>query len=184
MKNSYQKNKYVTDGSAARKLNSQPAQSYEESMDDWLERRELQRRQKRNREQRRKRLKREEETRMQLGTFLFLTALVGLTFGVCISYLKVRGDVTSISKEIASLQSEIITLKDENQIALEQVDSDVDLSYVYRIATKELGMVHPKQKQIITYKKMESDFVKQYADIPEAKKDNLLKKIIKKLKKH
>ena len=64
------------------------------------------------------------------------------------------------------------------------MDDSVDLAYVYRVATKELGMVHPKSNQVIEYQQVKSDYLKQYADIPEVKDESVLKKIVKKLKKN
>lgn len=183
-KNSYADNKYVIEGSNARKLHEEARQqrSYEESMNEWLERRERTERQKRGNEARRRRLQKEQETRMDLATFIFLTGAVFCAFYVCVSYLNVSGKVTNTSKQIASVESEIISIKNANQIALEKVDDTIDLAYVYKVATKELGMVHPNTNQIIKYEQVQSDYLKQYADIPELKEDNILKKIIKKIK--
>lgn len=181
--NGYANNKYVIEGSNARKLHNHASQpSYEESMNEWLERRERNQRQQRSNEARRRRLQREQETRMDLATFIFLTGAVICTFYVCVSYIGVRSQVTNTSKQIASVESEIIAIKNTNQIALEKVDDTVDLAYVYKVATKELGMVHPKKDQIVQYEQVKSDYLKQYADIPAAKEDNVLKKIISKMK--
>ncbi len=182
--NSYANNKYVIEGNNARKLHANASQqSYEESMNDWLERRERNQRQKRSNEARKRRLQREQETRMDLATFLFLTGAVICAFYVCVSYINVRSQVTNTSKKIASIESEIISIKNTNQIALEKVDDSINLAHVYRVATKKLGMVHPKSNQVIAYKQVKSDYLKQYADIPEEKDDSMLKKIIKKIKK-
>ncbi|HAU84276.1 MAG TPA: cell division protein FtsL [Lachnospiraceae bacterium] len=183
--NGYANNKYVIEGNNARKLQGHASQpSYEESMNEWLERRERNQRQRRSDEARKRRLQREQETRMDLATFIFLTGAVICTFYVCISYINVRSQVTNTSKKIASVESEIISIKNTNQIALEKVDDSVDLAYVYRVATKELGMVHPKSNQVIKYQQVKSDYLKQYADIPEVKDESVLKKIVKKLKKN
>ena len=42
-----------------------------------------------------------------------------------------------------------------------------DLDYVYRVATKDLGMVYPTEEQVIRYNRTESEYVRQYEDIPE-----------------
>lgn len=180
----YENSKYVIDGNNARKLQRQASQpTYEESMNEWLERRERKQRQRRSDEARRRRLQREQETRMDLATFVFLTCAVICTFYVCISYINVRSKVTSTSKQVACLESEIISIKNTNQIALEKVDDTRDLAYVYKVATKELGMVHPESGQVIEYQQVKSDFLKQYADIPEVKNESFIKKIIKNIKK-
>ena len=179
----YAKNKYIVDGSAVRKINTQAPDSYEESMSEWLEKRERRQKQKRGNEARRRRLQREEETRMHLGTFLFLTASILFMSYTCITYLRVRGDVTNLSKKIAIAESEIVKLKNDNAIAYHKVNATVDLSYFYRVATKELGIVHPKSNQIIEYEQTKSDFVNQYAPIPEVKEKNVMKRVLKNVKK-
>lgn len=177
------KSRYVIEGNNVRKLNHESnPHSYEESMSDWLEKRERAERQKRSNEARKRRLQREQEKRMELTTFIVLTGAVLFTFYVCLSYLNVRSDVTNTSKKIAALENEIISIQDANQLALERVEDDVDLSEVYKIATEELGMVHPSAEQIIEYEQVKSDYLKQYSDIPETKEDNLIKKIIEKVK--
>lgn len=181
----YANNRYVIEGSSVRKLHGNMSQpSYEESMNEWLERRERKQRQRRSDEARKRRLKREQETRMDLITFIFLTGAVICTFYVCASYIGVRSQVTNTSKKIAAIESEIISIKNTNQIELEKVDDSLDLAYVYKVATKELGMVHPKSNQVIEYQQVKSDYLKQYADIPEQKEENIVKKIVKKLKKN
>jgi len=181
--NRYMEDKYAIDGSNARRLHQKAApNSYEESMSEWLDRREQTQRQKRGNEAKKRRLQKEWETRMGLSTFLVLTVAVVCTFYVCISYLNVQSEVTNSSKKIASIESEIISIKNSNQIAREKASSTIDLAEVYKIATKELGMVHPSQNQIIEYDKVKSDYLKQYSEIPEVKKENLITKIINSLK--
>lgn len=181
--NGYSNNKYVIEGSNVRKLQKNSGQqAYQESMNEWLERRERVERQRRSNESRRRRLQKEQETRMDLASFGFLTAAVICTFFVCISYLKVQGNVTNTSKKIAALESEIISIKNTNQIELEKIDDSVDLSYVYKVATQDMGMVHPDAEQIIQYEQVKSDYLKQFADIPEVKEESIVKKIIRKIK--
>lgn len=181
--NGYSNNKYVIEGSNVRKLQRNASQqSNQESMNEWLERRERVERQRRSNESRRRRLQKEQETRMDLASFGFLTVAVICTFCVCVSYLKVQGNVTNTSKKVAALESEIISIKNTNQIELEKVDDSVDLAYVYKVATQDMGMVHPDSTQIIQYDQVKSDYLKQYADIPEVKEESMIKKIIGKIK--
>ena len=43
----------------------------------------------------------------------------------------------------------------------------MDLDYVYKVATEELGMVYANKDQVRLYNKTESEYVRQYEDIPE-----------------
>ena len=47
-----------------------------------------------------------------------------------------------------------------------RINTSLDLDYVYRVATEELGMVYPNKNQVILYNKTESEYVRQYEDIP------------------
>lgn len=96
-----------------------------------------------------------------------LTATI-VTMCVCFDYLKVQSDITTMQKKIATLESTIIDTQKENRAAKEELEASVDLSHVYDVATKELGMVQPDKEHIKTYKDSKSDMVRQYQDVPDA----------------
>ncbi len=128
----------------------------------------------------RNRKARQSITSMDIVSFLCLSISIGVTFYMCISFLMVQSKITSMSKETARLQSELIELQNENNSTLERIETSVDLSKVYKIATKELGMVHANNNQVITYENAESDYVRKYAEIPEANKEHILERFINK----
>ena len=102
--------------------------------------------------------------------FLFsvLLAATIVTMLVCFDYLKVQSNITTMEKNIAVLESSIIDTQKANKAAKEELEASVDLSYIYDVATKELGMVQPEKEQIQTYKDNKSDMVRQYSQVPEA----------------
>lgn len=108
-------------------------------------------------------------TSWDLTSLLFMVAALCVTMYVCVSYLQVQHDVVIMDKTIASMESEILELRNKNDAAYSKVDTSVDLAYIYKVATKELGMVHPVENQVFSYKNQKSDYVRQYSDIPEAK---------------
>ena len=57
-------------------------------------------------------------------------------------------------------------IRTENDNFEKSIDTSVDLNYVYSVAVNELGMVHVGQDNIIQYEKTESEYVRQYEDIP------------------
>ncbi len=59
-----------------------------------------------------------------------------------------------------------------------ELNTSLDLKNIYEIATSELGMVYQKENQVIPYKSNKSDYVKQYADIPEVNSGSLLDKLL------
>lgn len=115
--------------------------------------------------------------RVDFTTLLVLCLVLGAVGYACYSYLSVQSEIATLKSEIARVEQQIITIKNENAERLLEAESNIDLKKVYKIATKELGMVHPKKDQVITYQSKQSDTVKQYGDIPEKKK-SFLKKIL------
>jgi cell division protein FtsL len=106
-------------------------------------------------------------TSWDLVSLLFMVAALSVTMYICVSYLRVQHDVVTLDKKIASVESEIMALKEKNDAAYSRIDTSVDLAYIYKVATEELGMVHPVENQVFSYKNQKSDYVRQYADIPE-----------------
>lgn len=99
-------------------------------------------------------------------SLLVIFAAIVVTFFMCISYLEAQEMVTAMSKRAASLESEIMTLKNENDAAYNRIDSSVDLQYVYDVAVNELGMVHAMDNQVVAYNSRKSNSVRQYGEIP------------------
>lgn len=102
-------------------------------------------------------------------SLLFMVAAISIALFVCVSYLEVQQNTTSMSKKIASMESEILKLKNQNDAAYNKIESSVDLSYIYDVATNELGMVHADKEQVQSYENKKSDFVRQYGDVPDEK---------------
>ena len=73
---------------------------------------------------------------------------------------------TSVST-IKTLEQQLDTLKAENDALETSINTSVDLDHVYKVATEELGMVYAGKDQVLLYNQTESEYVKQYEDIPE-----------------
>ena len=104
--------------------------------------------------------------RWDLPSLLVIIGALAVTFLMCISYLEAQETITAMSKKVASLESEIMTLKNENDAAYSRIDSYVDLQYIYDVAVNELGMVHAKDNQVVPYNSRKSNTVRQYGEIP------------------
>lgn len=104
-----------------------------------------------------------------IGFFVFSVLLLAtiVTMGVCFDYLKVQSGITNMQKKISVMEGEIIEQQKENRELQEKLESSVDLSYIYDVATKELGMVQPKKSQVKSYTSKKSDMVRQYGEVPE-----------------
>lgn len=101
------------------------------------------------------------------ASLFVLTLAIGATLYFCIEFLMLQHQVSKMEKDIISLERSLATIRNENDAAYEQINMVYDLDYVYSIAVNELGMVYPNNNEIITFKKTEESYVRQYADIPE-----------------
>lgn len=166
----YQRENYV-DGTTARKLQAVPDYADNSDYYDDYDYAEEQRKREQTYQERKRReraaSRRREKTKTMDGiSLIVLVAAVAVTFYVCIQYIHVQADMTTLSKSIAAKESQVVTMKKDNNAALEEISRTYDLSYVYKIATEELGMVFPDKDQVIKYDSRKSDYVKQFEEIP------------------
>lgn len=166
----YQRENYV-DGTTARKLQAVPDYADNSDYDDDYDYAEEERRRERTYQERKRRERaanrRREKTKTMDGiSLIILIAAVAVTFYVCLQYIRVQTDITALSKSIAVKESQVVSMKKDNNATLEEISRTFDLSYVYKIATKELGMIFPDEDQVIKYDSRKSDYVKQFEEIP------------------
>jgi cell division protein FtsL len=100
---------------------------------------------------------------------VFLAAVTAVIVAVCVQFLRLKSDITTSMKQVASLESELSQLKEENDAYYSQVTSSVDVSEIRKIAIGRLGMKYPSEDQTETYQTTRSSYVRQYQDIPESK---------------
>ena len=104
---------------------------------------------------------------MSLGYLLFLTIAVVLMGLTLTWYISLQSQITGSVKNIAALQSQLNTLKQENDEAYNRANGNLDLDEVKRIAIQEYGMTYATEGQIITYSDGGgNDYVRQIAPIP------------------
>ncbi|MBU5331820.1 septum formation initiator family protein [Anaerocolumna aminovalerica] len=162
----YNHNIYSIEGNAARKLQVVP--DYQEAQ-----------RPVRRQETRRKSRKRQElNTGMDIVSMLILTFAIVVTVYICLEYLSVQSNISQMNKDIVKLESNLIKIKNENASALSEIETSLDLNYIYEVATEELGMVYPRDNQVISYESNLSDYVRQHGEIPEVEKPTLIDKIL------
>lgn len=99
-------------------------------------------------------------------TLIVLTLVLVVAGYVSMSYLSTKAEIISLKDEIAAMDSKIENLRDENNVQRAQIEDNIDMQKVYRVATKELGMVHPQKQQVLKYDSRKNDTVRQYGDIP------------------
>lgn len=110
---------------------------------------------------------REKALQMDAPYVMALTLAAIITLAICMQYLALRSSITSRLGNIEKLEREVEALRAENDALETSINTYVDLDYIYDVATKELGMVYANKDQILLYDKTESEYVRQYEDIPE-----------------
>ena len=105
--------------------------------------------------------------RWNVAFFGFMIAAVGM-IALCLSwYILVNASITASIKNIATLESELNTLRRTNDEAYAMANSSVNLEEIKRIAIEELGMQYAKEGQIVIYSDAgNDDYVHQMAEIP------------------
>lgn len=104
---------------------------------------------------------------MDLPYVIMLTIASAFTLCLCINYLHIQSSITARMHNIEAMEARLENLKAENDALETSINTSIDLNKIYEIATKELGMVYAKKDQVLLYDKTESEYVRQYEDIPE-----------------
>lgn len=110
---------------------------------------------------------REKAYHMSFGYVLFLAGALLAAGFILTGYLSFQSDITGSIKSISRLESQLNSLKLDNDEEYSRITSSIDLEEVKRIAIQELGMKYAEEGQIITFSGEGSDFVRQVADIPQ-----------------
>ena len=85
---------------------------------------------------------------------------------VCAKYLSLRDEIATKSEMIAQLEVQTEALKSHNDNLNYSINSYMDIEYISKVATEELGMIKAGKDQILFYESSESEYMKQYKDIP------------------
>ncbi len=116
---------------------------------------------------RRVRRNQEKALQMDLPYVVMLTIAAFCALTICVNYLHVQSSIMGRIHHIEELEREIEQLRSNNDALQTRINTEIDLDHVYKVATEELGMVYANKDQVILYDKTESEYVRQYEDIPE-----------------
>lgn len=97
-----------------------------------------------------------------------LGIVVAATLVACCFMLSMQAKVTNQSDTITVLQAEIESLEEDNNAYETRLNNSVDLEAIRETALNKLGMVYPSEGQVVYYDLTESDYVRQYQDVPAA----------------
>ncbi len=156
--NVYRRETYVY-GSAARELAPVPERNLPRKERHTLSSRTLENRRR--------------AAKMNIRYVAFLAAATAATLAICIGYLKLRSEVDGRVGRISRMERELKEVKTENDATYNRIMKGVNLEEIRRIATEELHMVYADESQVIFYDSEESDYVRQYEDIPEMEKKGI-----------
>jgi cell division protein FtsL len=157
-------------GSAARQLTPvELPDSYEQERLRRRQEQQEQERIRRIREQKRRERAFARQHRINLIYTLVSFAVVGLMFVACVQYLEAQAAVNSAVNEVSVLEARLTQLTVQNDETQMQIDGSIDYDEIFRVATEELGMKYPSYSQVIEYDSSESEYVKQYKNIPSQK---------------
>lgn len=96
---------------------------------------------------------------------IFLAVLGVVVVFTSINYLKLKTECTSKRSQLASLETELAELREDNDAYESQVTSSVDLERIRKIAIGRLGMKYPSNQQTETYTTEGGSYVRQYQDV-------------------
>lgn len=111
----------------------------------------------------------EKALHMDLPYVCALTLAAVCTLFLCVNYLHLQSSITSRIHNIESLEQNLESIRSENDALETRINTSIDLDHIYQVATTELGMVYANKDQVLLYNKTESEYVRQYEDIPKHK---------------
>ena len=109
----------------------------------------------------------ERSLRMSAPFVIVLAMASAALLGICLVYLQLQSSITTHIYNIEQYEAQISELQVENRSLASKINTCTDLDYIYQVATEELGMVYPGEDQVIVYDRTESEYVRQYENIPE-----------------
>ena len=108
---------------------------------------------------------RQRAVHMNLRYVMYMALLVAAMTASLICYIKLKSDISASNREISSMESTLTELRASNDEMYNQVNGDVDLEEIRRIAVDEYGMKYAAQEQIVVYSKTSGNLVHQIADV-------------------
>ncbi|SFG26507.1 hypothetical protein [Oribacterium sp. WCC10] len=156
------------EGNAARKIQTQRQIDRETELRRRREQekaRVLKEREKQYRAQQ-ERLRNKVDT-MDATALSILCIALACTLALCFSYIRLQTQINTRISSIELMKQQLDKLQSSNAALQNSIDTSLDLDNIYRVATQELGMVYADDNQTITYDKTESEYVRQYEDIPK-----------------
>lgn len=153
---------YYINGNVVRELEeSQPIRR------DGRSRREIEEARRKKNRRRAARRNRENAMAMSRGYVVFLTICVMAIAASAVSLVQMQSSVTQRMKDVAAIESQITSLRTENDAKYKEISTSIDLNYVKDVAMNQLGMKYAVPEQVVYYSVENVNYMDQYSDIPQ-----------------
>lgn len=117
---------------------------------------------------------RAQENRMGFVYVLFLTMAAAALVVVCYQFMKVQAAMNKNVAEISSMKVELEDMRSENDFNLNRINESVDMDDIREQALSRLGMKEATTSEVVTYSYDDSDYLRQYAQVPEGNDTSVL----------
>ncbi len=108
---------------------------------------------------------RENASSMSVRTMGILGVLIAMVTLSLIFYIRLFSEISSTDREVASLRTELATLRSANDETYNEITNNIDLETVRKKAINEFGMKYAGEDQIVEYSNAQNGSVHQVADI-------------------
>lgn len=145
-----------------------PQRSYDLPERETERRRELTRKEDQEAQRRRRQVRRNRDKLQYMsGGFVLFTAVAAVCIlFMAINYLQAQSSIVLTMNTIEARELELEKIKANNDLLERKIQTYTDLDYIYQVATTELGMIRPGDDQVLYYESTESEYVRQYEQIP------------------
>ena len=109
---------------------------------------------------------RERAKHMSLGYVAFLCTSMCVAAIILYNYLALQTANTSAVTAISALESELNTMKLDNDEEYSRIMSSVDMEEIKTRAIEDLGMQYAEQGQVVEVPGVADDYVRQYKTMP------------------
>ena len=100
--------------------------------------------------------------------YVFALTLASIALvAVSTRYLEARNGINDSARTVRMLENQLESLRESNSGLRKSISTYMDLDYIYKTATEEMGMVPAKEDQVIYFDRTESEYVRQNEDIPK-----------------
>lgn len=99
-----------------------------------------------------------------LYTFILFLVIIA-TLGISVLLLKTQFTVSDVAGDIIKMQNDLVEIKKKNAQIKSDIQQSTNMDEIYKIATKELGMVQASKKDIEYIEAKDITYTIQFAEL-------------------